>query len=633
MSSSSRLEAKLWGLNLRSDTVPVTAGVKMSPVGVVMETSVLVACIVASLLLLAWVLASCRSGFEITDEGFYLNLISTPWEYRTVVTQFGFIYHPLYWLVGGDITLLRQANVLIVFGLAFALCAALFHKMLADCGGFGLMPRISRFVLPFIFAAGSLTFFDLWLPTPSYNSLAFTCIMLAALGALLIEGRWSKRSIAGWLLIGTGGAISYLAKPTSAALLGCTIVIYLFVSGKLWMRGLLLSVLTAVTLLVSVAFSIDGSIAQFADRVLRGAWLFGRLTLQPVGHIFRVDRFNFSFEQQRYFVFILTVTFIAMLLGTRTNLVARSAAMLVALAVAGFSIGVSMGALTLHISPEPFQPMQFWAVLFAVTLLALLSPGRSYRVSSHKGLALAAFFLVLPYVYAFGTGNNYWAQASRAGYFWLLSGLVLSCELANRISAWRSFICLAATSLLVPTSVLWVAMEHPYRQSQSLRFQTTVAELGPQSSRLLLSTEAAAYIGDLRRAALGNGLKVGDPVIDVTGASPGLVYALGARAPGAPWLLAGYPGSNELFRSALEEAGCQAIAASWLIIEPDSPDMLSIDVLSRYGIDVVQDYREVGSVHSANAFPFAKFEKRLLKPLRSAQAAREACERADQIGQ
>src|SRR5437016_5064779 len=73
-----------------------------------MQLAGLAISIVASLLLLGWVMIRCRSGFDFTDEGFYLNWISDPWRFRSSVTQFGFVYYPLYKLVDGDIVLLRQ---------------------------------------------------------------------------------------------------------------------------------------------------------------------------------------------------------------------------------------------------------------------------------------------------------------------------------------------------------------------------------------------------------------------------------------------------------------------------------------------------------------------------------------------
>jgi hypothetical protein len=68
-------------------------------------------------------------GYDFTDEGYYLNWISNPWIYKASVSQFGFMYHPLYRLVGGDLALLRQCNIFITFGLAWILCLVLLRSI------------------------------------------------------------------------------------------------------------------------------------------------------------------------------------------------------------------------------------------------------------------------------------------------------------------------------------------------------------------------------------------------------------------------------------------------------------------------------------------------------------------------
>ncbi|ANW00568.1 hypothetical protein [Bradyrhizobium icense] len=594
-----------------------------------MERFALGACAAAAMLLLVWVLSRCRSGFDFTDEGFYLNWISSPWDYSASVSQFGFAYHPLYRLVGGDIALLRQANVLIIFASAFALCAILLHSIVAERIDGRSAPRIWIVALALVIAASSLTFFDLWLPTPGYNSLTFTSLMFAAIGVLMTSREASTLSLMGWVMIGTAGALSFLAKPTSAALLGCAVVVYLVIARKLWMRGLVISILAAAALLGVSALAIDGSIGTFVDRVLEGARIGSLLTPdQPIARMFRIDSFNFSREQRVNFALLLVVAFIATSLATRANAAARIAAALLALVFAGLSISVSGGALAPHISYEPFQPMQFWAVSLALVLFAMLSPRRSYRALSRNSLALVVFFIVLPHVYAFGTGNNYWEQAGRAGLFWLLAGLVLSMGLLAGNAAWRNVVPIAAAALLVPTGVLFAAMENPYRQAQPLRLQKTAVEIGSEKSSLLLTREAAAYIRQLRKIAAENGFKAGDPTLDLSGVSPGSVYAIGARAPGAGWLLAGYSGSNDFFNAALDRVGCEPIVASWILTERTSPNALSSDLLRRYGIDFSHDYVEVGSLRSVRSFSPREFESRLLKPVRTLDVAREACELA-----
>src|ERR1700738_1930606 len=110
------------------------------------------------------VMLRCRSGFDFTDEGFYLNWISNPWNYHSSVSQFGFVYRPLFKLVGGDIVLLRQANVLILFALAWALCFVLFRSVIVQWDGVGTSLRAGLIGVALVAAAGSLSFFDLWLP-------------------------------------------------------------------------------------------------------------------------------------------------------------------------------------------------------------------------------------------------------------------------------------------------------------------------------------------------------------------------------------------------------------------------------------------------------------------------------------
>jgi hypothetical protein len=618
---------------VRNGARPTVGDTKPSaPVGLT-ERFALGACVVAAMLLLIWVLSRCRSGFDFTDEGFYLNWISSPWNYRDSVTQFGFVYHPLYRLVGGDIALLRQGNVLVIFVSAFALCASLLHSIFAERNDGKSGSRIWIVSLALVIAASSLTFFDLWLPTPSYNSLAFTSLIFAAIGVLITSREASTLSLIGWVLIGTAGAFSFLAKPTSAAVLGCVVVVYLTTAGKVWIRGLLISVIGAAMLLGGAALVIDESIGKFLHRLLEGARIGSLLTPdQPIALMFRVDSFHFGRAQRVNFALLLAITLAAMVLGTLAGAAARVGVAVMAIVLTGLCIVVSAGALLPNIPYYPFQPMQFWAINFAVVLSFLFDSRRSSLLPSRNAVALAAFLITLPYVYAFGTGNNYWEQGGRAGFFWFLAGIVISAELAARSAEWRILTPIAAAALLVTTSVVLAAVEHPYRQTQPLRLQANKTEVGPDNATLFLTGDAATYIRDLRRIAADNGLKAGDPLLDLSGRSPGSVYAMGGRPPGAGWILAGYPGSNEFFRAALANESCDVLGAMWILTEPSLSASFSASLLQPYGIDILRDYQEAGSVQSVRGASRTEFEQFLLKPSRNHDVARQACERARLIG-
>ncbi|WGR97424.1 hypothetical protein MTX26_23730 [Bradyrhizobium sp. ISRA443] len=586
----------------------------------------------ASVCLLVWVLLLCRHGIDFTDEGFYLNWIAAPQEYRASISQFGFVYHRLYRLVGQDIVLLRQANVLILFFCAFLLSLTTLHTLRARRPETGSSPPVRGVIAPaFVAASGALVFFDLWLPTPNYNSLAFTSLMITSIGVLLSARASPRWSLGGWVVIGVGGALAFLAKPPSAALLGCLVLAYTIVIGRFSIRGLLASGLTAVLILVFAMLALDGSPTAFVARYTRGLELGTALvTGQPVEHMFRLDLFTLSQEQRENFSRLLVLAFVMIVFTTSASPALRIASAVIAAVASAVTVCVSLGWINLGISYEPFQPLLFCAILFATAIAALVfSPWRR-ALLSRDVVATTVFFVVLPYVYAFGTGNNYWQQGARAGFFWLLAAVVLKSAPVAREGtlARRRLTPILAAALLATTEVLYATAQHPYRQIARLRTQVTATEFGSPDQKLLLSSETASYVRHLRTIAAENGFVRGSPVIDLSGVSPGAVYVLGGTAPGAAWLAAGYPGSNNFLHTSFAQVDCAKLAASWLLTEPGSPDSFSLDVLRPYGIDVSRDYKDIGGVQSVRAFSPVKFEQRLYKPVRGSKEATEACEQA-----
>lgn len=571
----------------------------------------------------------CRSGFDFTDEGSYLNWISNPWNYRASVSQYGFVYHPLYKLLGGDLVLLRQANVLILFALGGALSFALLLSIFDQWDSLSGSLRAAAAGPALMAGSCSLALFDMWLPTPNYNSLALQSLMLAATGVVLAGRELSKLSIAGWTLVGLGGGLAFLAKPTTAAMLGFLIALYLVAAGKLRLRGLSISIAVAVSLLVVSALAIDGSLLGFVRRIVDGMAMGSRLlTGHSLLDIFRWDDFTLSDEQNSNFIYLFVAAFVAVSLGFRTGIFARIAAALITIAISTLSIAVMRRLLSPHISYEPFQPVQFCGVWLGTTLAACMLPIRPYATLSRNSLALIAFFGTLPFALALGTGNNFWAVAAHGGLFWVLGGFVICAGFAAADSAWQKLLPAASLSMAVCIGVLYSSMENPYRQTQPLRLQLTAVDILPGKSRLFLPEETAAYVRELHQLSAANGFRAGDPALDLTGVSPGSLYAMGARPLGVAWTLGGYPGSRDFLIAALDGETCEAIAASWILTEPGANDSFSPDILRRFGIDMSTDYLDVGSIRSTRSIAPQQFEQRLLKPARSPEVARLACENA-----
>jgi hypothetical protein len=310
---------------------------------------------------------------------------------------------------------------------------------------------------------------------------------------------------------------------------------------------------------------------------------------------------------------------------------ARLCAALVAILLAAQSIATVAGLVPLRISTDSFRPLQVWAILLGgLPAMAAFAAG-TFPKLSRKSLALIFLLLMLPCAYALGTGNNLWNVAGRAALFWVLAGFAVWAELAAADGTWRRLISMTAITLLLSTMIVVAAMEGPYRQTRPLRLQNDAVEINRQGSRLLLSEEAATYVRGLGLLAKENGLRAGDPVLDLTGVSPGSLYVLGARPLGAAWMLGGYPGSKDFLTTALRRETCDAIGAAWILTEPGSGDALSPGLLEPFGIELSRDYLDVGLIRSVRSFSPTKFEQRLLKPIRDPEVARQACEEARQV--
>jgi hypothetical protein len=261
----------------------------------------------------------------------------------------------------------------------------------------------------------------------------------------------------------------------------------------------------------------------------------------------------------------------------------------------------------------------------------LTFPGRTGQWLSRNSVALMVFFVMLPYAYAFGTGVNYWSAAARAGLFWFLAGFVVCAGLAAAKGAWPNLLPAAVLVLVVSTGVLYSAMESPYRQTEPLRLQMSTVDIIPGNSRLFLPEETATYIRRLHELSTANGFRAGTRALDLTGVSPGSLYAMGARPLGVAWASAGYPGSGAFLTTALDDEPCEAIAASWILTDPNAADSFSPEILRQFGIDISTDYQNVGSISSTRSFAPKHFEQWLLKPVRTLDAARQACENARQM--
>jgi hypothetical protein len=281
--------------------------------------------------------------------------------------------------------------------------------------------------------------------------------------------------------------------------------------------------------------------------------------------------------------------------------------------------------------PINFGPFQ-GLLLLSVPFAAILAGFSIYRLIgithiSRPQWTLALIFLVFPYIFAFGTSNNYWKLIPNSGIFYIFSGLVMLSPISRSQKFPTLLLTLGLAVQLITVFIVNVGIESPYRQPHPLRDNDYNLELGKLGSTLVLSKGFGHYLTEVIGLAKQAGFTQGTPMIDLTGQSPGILYAMGASNIGQVWTVGGYPGSDALAIAMLKKVACQDLAAAWLLVEPKGPRKISPEILSTFGGNMATDFRTIGTFKTAEGsggYSEAR-EQKLLKPLRSVDDAIAAC--------
>lgn len=548
-----------------------------------------------TVLILFQILKFSSYGLDFTDESFYLNWISTPHLYKFSLTQFGYIYHPFYLILDGDIANLRRANALITFFLSWALA----YTHLSRTTPLITHPAIILHSVSAGLACSSLLLFDTWLLTPSYNSLALQALLVTGLGLTLAEKAPTRTSMAGFFILGLGGWMAFMAKPSTALALAIVTPVYLLLARKFSLRLIFISIFSAVFFLVISALLIDGSITSFISRFQTGLdfgrYLGGGHTLDQ---IIRLEELILSDEEKESIFYIFSISFFIILLSWLENQKPRTSLVSTPLLIAIFLL-IPYTLFNLSdwsLSVGKFQNLLISGIIYAVFLASLLlSQLRSPLQTSLAQWAAVALWAVMPYIYAFGSNGNYWQVGGSAIFFWLIAAFTLLAPLARQLASWAFTVPLVLITQVLIAALLQTGLERPYRQPGPLHLNEAALEIGPQRSTLTLSASYADYLSAAIKTAYDGGFQPQTPVIDLSGQSPGVLYALGAHSIGQAWMIGGYPGSTDLARAALLLAPCQDLATAWLLVEPTGPRHLPTSLLNELGMSFPKDYERVGA--------------------------------------
>jgi hypothetical protein len=559
---------------------------------------------------LFYVFASLGASFDFTDESYYLVSIADYDAFRFTVTQFGFVYHWLYVLVGGSIALLRAVNLALTIGLSFWL-SYLVLRPVGLVEPKSLTERFCRIGLALALASTSLATLNAWLPTPNYNGLALQALLIVAIGLLTAQRSFDGKSALGWVLIGFGGWLAFMAKPTTALLIAPLALLYLAFSGKLRFNFLGIAIAVACTLLLVAMLALDGSSQAFIERLMVG---LQDGTVLDGGHsasgIVRWDSWQLLSQHNLVFWSVcFAIILIASLCLARDQRLAICGLFITLLAAVSFLAWLPNNVATFTINDVRSIGTLSVGILLACLVVSVFAYFRTSPRPPKAGVSVVVFAL-FPFALSFGSNVNYWGLGLVAMLFWILAGVLLIRSVSSNQVDFRAIIpaILAAQCLVIFLLGVW--MEKPYRQPEPVRLQTAEIEIGREGSQLKVSADFARYIAELRKLTTSNGFQPGDPMLDLTGHFPGSIFAIGATAVGEAWMVGGYRGSEALALRVLARTSCEIIARAWILTEPNGTRALPFSVVGA----PETAYSKVGELTSPGGPRSKKFEHIILRP-------------------
>jgi len=528
-----------------------------------------------------------KFGFDFTDEGYYLNNIQYFKNYRSSLTFFGFFYNVFGFLAKDSIRLMRCFNIILTTLASCGLCFLFFSQKVKRRS-----LSLNYLLIAFSLSVLSFLSFDRFLITPSYNSLNFQSLFIATSGLILLnkDYRW------GVTLLVIGGWMSFLAKPTTAICLGCFAFLYIIFFQKSRLKLLSISLSLFILLVIVTALSVDGSLSAFLLRYKLGLFM---VSVLDAGYDFRnLIRFD-SVVISKWEVVLCMSILLSSVLSHLLIVNAKNKKRMILLLNVLFLVCASIllvcernGDFFLKLSKSILPTIVPLSIIFCAFLV---SRNSKFSLYSNSKLFWGIYFLFLPCIYAFGTNTNLWVKASQATVFWVL-GCFSFLSSQNFIKFLRFFPVLLSLIQLLVLFVIYSWVISPYRQDSFVLDGRVAKEIGPNNSELYLNKKQYDYLKSLETNFIKSGFVKGDFIIDLTGQSPGVIYAIGGVAIGQPWLIGGYKGSHHYLINSLKLYSAREIKSSWILTEPYGPRSISEDVLSDLGLDLKSEYAYVGSV-------------------------------------
>lgn len=510
-------------------------------------------------------------GFEFTDESFYLLNYLYWRDLTATVSFFGAYFELPFRLVGQSITAIR-----VLTPIALIVASGFFGRELL---------RFSRRneggdsspLLPFVLVVTAASFFYFGffssLRAPSYNLLAL-CAMLIATGLLFRvanSGDSQSRFRGSAFCYGVAlGACTLSKAPTGALLLLFHAMFFAIVNPDWRLRRTI-----ELCVLAAAGAALNVVLLEWADPGWLPALREGVAVTNANGHGGLLDLARTAVQEaQALAPAVLELSLLAtviVILGRNIRVNRRNQ---ISIAVVALT-----GVCALELGQSQYRYMWLPTVVLSTVVIwsfevRWLKPSQWGRVDI-AAVALICLLFALPFAFSFGT-NLHLSEHSQMAAVFGVSALVIRLD---RLDARRVITkpALAVSLMLLCLPTLTIQLQntfdpnHAYRLRTALIDQSVAVGIGSANARVLLDTTTRDVFKAIEAAGKTAGFTPGQPILDLTGDGPGVVYALGGRPVGSAWLSGGYSGSEVAAARLIAAIPQKQLEDAWLLTSRSNP--------------------------------------------------------------
>ena len=521
-------------------------------------------------------IVAARRGFDLTDESFYL-LTYRHWTEWPSVSLFGAYFTWPYVLVGHDVWAMR------LLGFALLLGAAIWFGSEAQRAFGALVGRRSRdgeLATAVAAAAAIWSYYGASpvSPTPSYNLLTLACALVVLALALrlgrIVHDDAPRGRLATAFALGLVGSVG-VASKFSSGLLVLALALAVFAAlawhrldAGVWSRVVLAAIAGLALNLLALWIADPGLPLRFERGIEVTLAMMERSATGEVAALVFGALPQDALHALRVLLWPLLFAVLALTAGAQL----RRRPLADALAVAVFVAGALVYTFVKDNRFYRIVLVTWIAVLLGCAALWLLR-ARLASGARVRSLVVAGAILVVPFAYSYGTSNALLQHMGMAAIFPLVIAAVLirTMWLERAVPTWLFAGALALLAALPAEIVVrqWVDGRYTYRLGASLAEQTVPLPANPGGIDLdvtpALARSLESYLLLLRSA----GFSSGQPLIDFTGQSPGLVAIANGAPVGAIWYIGGVYAGERMARMSLGWVDAAQVRRAWLLTTPD----------------------------------------------------------------